>query len=253
MLISASCGAGRSATRTFVLPPTPELAGEAERVKAKTLTPAPSAEPSPSPPQPEYLRIAYITIDDGPSRNITPEMLDILQSHSVAATFFVLPRANMGDLYERIISDGHALGNHTYSHEYRTLYSAESADAFRADVIKMHDYIKTRYGYEMTVFRFPGGTMGRPENIITPRKEILGELGYRWFDWDASFADTSPSPSAKDPDVLARNALRAADGRERLIILLHDSEDKTASANALDKVISALKERGYTFDTLENY
>ena len=60
-----------------------------------------------------------MTFDDGPSKN-TMQILDILKKYNIKATFFVNGKEDEFSLkvYERIIKEGHNLGNHTYSHEY---------------------------------------------------------------------------------------------------------------------------------------
>ena len=55
-------------------------------------------------------KIAYITIDDGPTKSVTPTVLDTLKNYGVKATFFVLSRQGVDDLYKRIINEGHVIG-----------------------------------------------------------------------------------------------------------------------------------------------
>ncbi|MDR3209574.1 MAG: polysaccharide deacetylase, partial [Oscillospiraceae bacterium] len=198
-------------------------------------------------------KIAYITIDDGPSRAVTPAILDVLRDEGVKATFFVLPHANVSDLYRRILEEGHAIGNHTFSHDYKLLYVPDDVDAFRDDVLKMRDYIQSLYGYDMKVFRFPGGTMGRPEPVLAPRRTVLLEFGYKTFDWDISVGDAAADASAKNPDALVSNVLNNLGSRERPILLMHDSAGKSATPEALKRIIETLRDKGYVFDTLENY
>ena len=72
-------------------------------------------------------KIAYLTFDDGPSENVTPQILDILDKNDVKATFFVLGTAIEGgekqkELLRRMDEEEHAIGNHGYSHNYKILY-----------------------------------------------------------------------------------------------------------------------------------
>ncbi|HEB12826.1 MAG TPA: hypothetical protein ENI11_04015, partial [Actinobacteria bacterium] len=75
-----------------------------------------------------FERKAYLTIDDGPSRRWTPQVLDILEREKVSATFFLIGRRAVlrPDLVRRIYLEGHEVGNHTYSHNYRELYRGSS-------------------------------------------------------------------------------------------------------------------------------
>jgi peptidoglycan-N-acetylglucosamine deacetylase len=67
--------------------------------------------------------VAYLTFDDGPSIN-TIRILDTLKQHNIRATFFVTGNNTTGstDIYRRIVSEGHTLGNHTYTHNFETIY-----------------------------------------------------------------------------------------------------------------------------------
>ncbi|MDK0759866.1 polysaccharide deacetylase family protein [Clostridium perfringens] len=72
-------------------------------------------------------KIAYLTFDDGPSTTNTPEVLKILDKYNIKGTFFVTGNSiSAGDkskeLLKQIVKNGHAIGNHTYSHDYKYLY-----------------------------------------------------------------------------------------------------------------------------------
>jgi len=207
-------------------------------------------------PRDKNQKVAYITIDDGPSRSITPMNLDTLKKYGVKATFFVLPRTGVEDIYKRIIDEGHVIGNHSYSHDYDYLYG--STDNFKKDVLKAKQLIYKKLEYTSTVFRFPGGTMGRSKSNIKARADILSDLGYRYFDWDVSTADTDPNlkkygNEEQIVNLLANNVIKNAKERKKLIILMHDSAGKLYSAKALPKIIEGLEKQGYVFDVLTNY
>ena len=197
-------------------------------------------------------KVAYLTIDDGPSRNITPEMLDILKANNAKATFFVLPHANMDDVYKRIIDEGHELANHSFSHDLKKLYDPEDINYFAEDVFKAHEYI-TGKGHVPTLFRFPGGSGGRTDEIMKPRLEIIKSLGYRHFNWDVSTGDSDIGPAGKNVEALVNNVILNTQNRKKLVILMHDTADKTATSGALPLIIENLREMGYTFETLADY
>ncbi|MFD2874911.1 polysaccharide deacetylase family protein [Paenibacillus rhizoplanae] len=69
-------------------------------------------------------KVVYLTFDDGPSA-VTPKVLTILQEQGIKATFFVLgdQAASRPELINAIWEQGHAIGNHTYNHNYHDLYS----------------------------------------------------------------------------------------------------------------------------------
>ena len=198
-------------------------------------------------------KVAYITLDDGPTRSITPGMLDVLKEQGVPATFFVLPHDNVDDLYTRIIEEGHEIGNHTYSHVYSRLYQAGGLEVFKDDVLQAYEFMLTNFGYETTSFRFPGGSMGRSSSIIAPRQALLDELGYRYFNWHIDSGDARSDIPDRSAAALTRNVLENTRDRDRVIILMHDSGGKESTLAALPKIIEGLREQGYAFDVLRNY
>ncbi len=200
-------------------------------------------------------KIAYITIDDGPSTNNTAAILDILKKAEIKATFFVLPKGHMDDIYARIINEGHVLGNHSYSHSNH-IYASE--DDFEKDILKAKAFIYKKLDYTTTVFRFPGGTPGRKKSIIQKRADILKKNGYRYFDWDVSVADTDPNLKNYGDEkfivnLMTGNVLHNTKGKKRLIVLMHDDSTKIYTVKALPCIIDGLKKQGYVFDVLTNY
>ncbi|MDR0916108.1 MAG: polysaccharide deacetylase family protein [Oscillospiraceae bacterium] len=187
-------------------------------------------------------RVVYITVDDGPSRDATPQILAVLRKHNVRATFFVLPRDGCDDLYEQILAGGNYLGNHSYSHDYSVLYGTENAAEFRADTLRAENWLREKFGYETTLYRYPGGASGRPSAIIEPRDTVLRALGYTRVDWDISFGDDAPRVT---PETMLANALNGIAGRDTVTLLLHDT---ATSAEALDMFIQEMKSRGYVFN-----
>lgn len=201
-------------------------------------------------------KIAYITIDDGPTRNITSRNLDTLKKYGVKATFFVLPKNNLDDIYKRILAEGHVIGNHSYSHDYNYIFA--STYNFINDLVKARNFIYDKLNYTTKVYRFPGGTMGHKKSEVMEREVILSELGYKYFNWDISTADTDPNlkkygTEEQIVNLLANNIINGAKGRKKLIILMHDSAGKMYSAKALPKIIEGLDKKGYAFDVLTNY
>jgi len=198
-------------------------------------------------------KVAYITLDDGPTRSITPGILDVLKEQGIPATFFVLPHENVDDLYIRIIEEGHEIGNHTYSHVYSRLYQSGGLEVFKDDVLQAHEFMLTNFGYETTSFRFPGGSMGRSASIIAPRQALLDELGYRYFNWHIDSGDARSDIPDRSAAALKRNVLENTRDRDHVIILMHDSAGKGSTLAALPAIIEGLREQGYTFDVLRNY
>ena len=213
---------------------------------AATVTPAAA-------PLPDGTKIAYITIDDGPSRSITPGILDLLALEGIHATFFVLPHDGVRDLYQRMLDEGHEIGNHSYTHSYSRLYNPDDLQTFRDDVNTARSFIWENFGYLTVTYRFPGGMMGRRASIVDPRRAILEDMGYSYFDWNIDTGDANSNQRDKSAAALTNNVLNNTRGRDRIIVLLHDTSDKTTSLEALPAIISGLREQGYVFDILRNY
>ncbi|MCD1258715.1 polysaccharide deacetylase [Paenibacillus athensensis] len=226
---------------------------------APSPSPSPAAAVSPVPVEPEERaqpqgpRTAYLTFDDGPSGS-TRKILDILKQHEVKATFFVVgsETAEARALYRRINAEGHALGNHTYSHDYRSIY--KSAEAFKRDVARLDRLLEETVGVRPDIFRFPGGSnnhlsrkSGGPGIMKTLAREMTAS-GYTYFDWNVSSTDAAAP--VQDRELIIQSVLGASRGKRSIIVLMHDNTFKTTTLEALPVVIRELKQRGFRFDKL---
>lgn len=183
----------------------------------------------------------YLTFDDGPSDRVTPKILDILKEESVKATFFVVGKnaVRRKNLLKREFDEGHSIGVHSYSHDYKKIYS--SPEALIKDIDDCNEVIKEVTGRKTTLYRFPGGSFGLSSPIIS----AVTAHGMRYIDWNASFCDSEIlSPS---PEQLLNAAKTTLANRKSVIMLAHDATDKTATAEALRSVIRHFKNEGYMF------
>ena len=204
---------------------------------------------------PDEERTVYLTFDDGPSFN-TGRILDILNRYDIPATFFVI--GSDSDLalrmYQRIVNEGHTLGNHTYSHDYNLIY--QSPDAFMADVVKLQEFLEEATGYRPEIFRFPAGSNNRIHRQIQQDNPYLmveimialRDKGLSYFDWNVSSTDAADTTLATE--IIIENTLANLTGHRNAIILMHDSGSKTTTVEALPVIIETMKSRGYTFKTL---
>jgi len=170
-------------------------------------------------------------------------MHHILKRNNIKGTFFVI--GQNPDLYKRIVDEGHAIGIHTYSHEYKQVYA--SVDAFFADLYKLRDLIKEKTGVDPKVTRFPGGSS--TTRVSKPIKQaIINRLtkeGYVYQDWNCDSTDASGN---KVPvEKLVKNGV--CNVRE-VNLLMHDAYAKTTTVEALQKIIDAYKAKGYIFEVL---
>ena len=188
-------------------------------------------------------KYAYLTFDDGPSAN-TMQILDILDNYGVKATFFVNGHTGetMEERYRAIVDRGHAIGLHTYTHDYNTVYGG--LDKFEQEIVSLRNYIKDITGKDTTLFRFPGGSSNSRVDDIKPYIKWLTDNGYSYWDWNSSSEDAAGTkPSAAK---IVENCLVQADaGYKNLVILMHDLKPKDTTVEALPALIEALQARGY--------
>ncbi|MFA6939633.1 MAG: polysaccharide deacetylase family protein [Clostridiaceae bacterium] len=189
-------------------------------------------------------KVAYLTFDDGPSSDITPKILATLDKYNIKATFFVIGTSILKNepLLKLEHSKGHVICNHTYSHDPDYLYA--SADNFLSDIVKNENLLKSVLpGYNLKLIRFPGGSKYRPYAI---KKAVLAK-GYHYADWDCLSRDAE---GVTDPKELLHNVKVSAGNKSKLIVLMHDSQGKSYSAEALPSIIEYLKSQGYVFRQL---
>lgn len=182
----------------------------------------------------------YLTFDDGPSEN-TGAILDILAEYNVKATFFVVGREDEESqaLYQRIVDEGHTLGMHSYSNKYSVIY--QSKEAFAEDYNKLRDYLYEVTGTESMYYRFPGGSSNQISNVsMSSLIDFLNEEGVVYCDWNVSAGDAAST--AYTADEIVANVLEDVVRYKTSVVLLHDSEDKSATVEAIGPLIEALQE-----------
>ncbi len=186
---------------------------------------------------------AYLTFDDGPSKN-TEKILKILKEHNVRATFFVCGYVeddeSLRPLYKKIVDEGHTIAMHSYSHRYADIYS--SAESFEVDLDKIHTLIYNETGVDAKIYRFPGGSGNTVSKLdMNIFKDILHEKGYEYWDWNVYPGD--PSGSSIPKEKIVSGILDKADGFNSAIILLHDTGAKDTTVEALPEVIEGLLDK----------
>lgn len=184
----------------------------------------------------------YLTFDDGPSRN-TNRILDILKEYDVKATFFVVGRTDEESIkaYQRIVSEGHTLAMHSYSHKYAEVY--ESEESFIRDLEELQEYLYQITGVWSRYYRFPGGSSNAVSRVdIQELIQYLDENGITYFDWNIVSGDAvSDILSA---ETITRNCVSGIDRWPESMILMHDALEKNTTVEALPKVIEQIRDRG---------
>lgn len=187
----------------------------------------------------------YLTFDDGPSNN-TSKILDILKQEDIKATFFLVNfNSSYNPAVKRIYDEGHSIGIHSYTHNYKLIYS--SVSAYFDDLNKMNDKIKTITGSDTKLLRFPGGSSNTissfNKGIMTTLVKEVTNAGYHYFDWNV---DSSDAWSARNSNDVYNNVINNLK-KGTNIVLMHDLSSNEKTVNALEKIIKDAKEKGYTF------
>lgn len=189
----------------------------------------------------EEIHKVYLTFDDGPSI-YTNDILDILDSYNVKATFFVVGKeeTNAEEALQRIVDEGHTLGMHSYSHKYKELY--KSMDSFTQDFARIRDSIYQATGVESVCYRFPGGSSNTISEIdMHDFIDYLDSQGVEYYDWNVSSGDGGSMKLSTD--TLLENCTKDIDTRDTSIILLHDSAEKPTTVEALPDIIENILAR----------
>lgn len=174
-----------------------------------------------------------LTFDDGPHPSYTKVLLDGLKERGVKATFFVVGENIPGneEIIRQMAEDGHLIGNHTYDHQDISSLTAEEACL---ELSKTSDLIREITGQETAYVRPP---FGKWDDSLDCRMSMIA---VKWtvdpLDW------TTRNVS----QIVERVVQKASDND---IILLHDYYDSSVAA-AL-QIVDQLKERGFTFVTVE--
>ena len=191
---------------------------------------------------------AFLTFDDGPSSN-TPQILDILKEENISASFFVLGNAveRNPEFVKRAYEEGHYIGNHGYSHVYSKIYASPES------VLEEYNMCNTAVqkaievsDYNSHLFRFPGGLVGgRYANLKAEAKELLNENDILNIDWNCLTGDAETRYPTEEK--LMEELMETSEGKNSIVVLMHDALEKTATVETLPKVINYLREQGYEF------
>ena len=201
-------------------------------------------------------KIVFLTFDDGTSKTNTPEVLRILDENNVKATFFLTGSniENGGETAKELIrqefNSGHAIANHSYSHDFKKLYPGRYLDmnAFKEDFDKNDKLLKSVLGdnFSTRVIRCPGGYMSWKG--MDELDKYLDENNMISIDWNALNADAEGKK--KNSQELYNYAVETSKGKEMVVLLMHDTYGKEETVKALPAIIKYFKDNGYEFKTL---
>ncbi len=203
--------------------------------------------PTMLPALPHYTaeKVAYLTFDDGPDDVNTPAILDVLKAKGVHATFYVLGGMveKNPEVLKRIFAEGHAIGNHSYDHDYDRLYA--SKESFVEEMEQTDEAIFKVIGMRPFIIRAPGGTVGM---FTADFYEHLNLLGYVEHDWNVLTEDATPEHPTAEKQICYIDRRTAGHLKDNMaLILMHCNGGKEETVRALPGIIDNLRAKGYRF------
>ncbi|MDR2531441.1 MAG: polysaccharide deacetylase family protein [Oscillospiraceae bacterium] len=181
----------------------------------------------------------FLTFDEGYENGYTPLILDTLKEKGVRATFFVTYDycKDRPELVRRMIDEGHEVANHSYSHPS---FPHLSDERVREEVMKLHDYVKDNFNYEMRLIRFPMGEFS--ERVLA----LTQELGYKSVFWSFAYVDWDVNNQPESDEAFRKITAAAHPGA---VVLLHAVSG--TNAEILAGVIGYWEENGFELGLIE--
>ncbi|MBR5421100.1 MAG: polysaccharide deacetylase [Lachnospiraceae bacterium] len=231
--LSAEEGETAPAPRQAAVGPTPPEGQTITQPEEET-----EAEPVEAEEEPAVKKV-YLTFDDGPSM-YTDDILDTLDEYGVKATFFVNGHEGYEAEYCRIVNEGHSLGMHSYSHDYRRIYS--DLDGFADDLYQIQRLLEDTTGVESLLYRFPGGSSNEVHEMDMQRCiDYLEAKGIRYFDWNVSSGDALGGQRSVSEIVNSVLTQTEAVEGDTVVVLFHDAPGKRTTVEALPIIIERLQ------------
>lgn len=183
----------------------------------------------------------YLTFDDGPTPDVTEWTLSQLKKYNVKATFFCIGNniEKHPDIFNKIIEDGHSIGNHTFNHlngwKTKTEEYVDNVNLCNNQIQK-----STNHPISSTIFRPPYG------KIKSNQAKKIKQLGYKIIQWDVLSADFDNTISVED---CLENVL--SNIKKGSIVVFHDSLKARKNLEyVLPKTLDFLVNEGYNFGTI---
>lgn len=186
-------------------------------------------------------KVIYLTFDEGYEYGCSTRILDTLKEKGVHAVFFVTkPYAEQDhDLVQRMIDEGHEVGNHSVTHPSKGLPS-QDIEQQTYEVTENHRYVKEQFGYDMHLFRYPTGRFS--EQSVA----LLNNLNYKSVFWSFAYLDYDVNNQPDPTESLQKMVDCLHPGA---IYLLHAESETNTSV--LGDFIDQAKAQGYEFKVFE--
>ena len=186
-------------------------------------------------------KYVYLTFDNGYEAGYTSELLDILKENNVKAAFFITAHYlnTAPDLVQRMINEGHIVGNHTVNHKSMPDLDDEK---IKEEIMNLHTVVYQKFNYEMKYIRPPMGEFS--ERTL----EIMKNLGYTTTMWSLAYDDWDENKQGRE--AYGKNKV-ISNIHNGAIILLH--ANSIDNCNILDNCIKEIKQMGYEFKSLDEF
>jgi len=186
-------------------------------------------------------KYVYLTFDNGYEAGYTAQILNVLKENNVKATFFITGHYlnTSADLVERMIAEGHIVGNHTVNHPSIPELNNEE---IKKEITKLHTSVYEKFGYEMRYLRPPRGEFSERTLNLTK------SLGYTTVMWSVAYDDWDENKQGREEYAKEKIMSNIHNGA---VILLHSNSKD--NANILDYVIKEIKKQGYEIKTLDEF
>lgn len=183
----------------------------------------------------------YITFDLGYEAGYTAHILDVLKENNVKATFFITAHYlnSATDLVERMVNEGHIVGNHTVNHKSMPGLSEEK---IKTELMDLHHSIYEKFNYEMKYMRPPCGEFSEKSLDITKR------MGYKTVMWSFAYVDWEEKKQPSHEDAMDKIMSNLHNGE---IMLLH-ATSKTNS-EIMEQMIKKILEEGYEIKSIDDF
>lgn len=180
-----------------------------------------------------------LTFDQGYENGYTAQILDTLKEKKVKAVFFLLQdyAERNPELVQRMIDEGHIVGNHSVSHYSMPDLSAEEC---RQEIEGLQEYMKQNFGVTMKLFRPPMGEFSEQSLSVTK------DCGLSTMLWSFAYADWDVN-AQPDPAQAKEKLIGAA--HEGAVYLLHSVSQ--TNAEVLSEVIDGIRDEGFEFEKLK--
>ena len=186
-------------------------------------------------------KVIYLTFDLGYEAGYTSKILDTLKEKNVQGTFFITAHYlnTASDLVERMINEGHIVGNHTVNHKSMPDLSDEE---IKNELMKLNQAVYEKFGYEMKYMRPPRGEFSERTLKITEN------LGFKTVMWSFAYVDWKEDSQPSYDEALEIIKSNFHNGE---IMLLH-ATSKTNS-EIMGQIIDEARKQGYEFKSLDMY